>query len=53
VTPQQYKPEIAKETLGVFLAMDGNNREEIIKLRAKTQEFADQIRTGSINKWDA
>ncbi len=50
VTLQRYNPEIAKETLGVFLAMDGNNREEILKLRAKTQEFADQIRTGSINK---
>ena len=50
---QRYNLEIAKETLGVFLAMDGNNREEIVKLRAKTQEFADQIRTGSINKWDA
>ena len=33
--------------------MGGNNREQIIKLRQKTQEFADQIRTGFLNKWDA
>lgn len=53
VTLKRYNPEIAKETLGVFLAMDGNNKEQIIKLRQKTQEFADQIRTGFLNKWDA
>jgi hypothetical protein len=33
--------------------MDGNNKEEIIKLRNKTEEFAEQLRTGIINKWDA
>ena len=33
--------------------MDGNNKEEIIKLRKKTEEFAEQLRTGMINKWDA
>ena len=50
---QRYNPDIAKETLGVYLAMDGNNTEEIKNLRKKTQEFADQIRTGLVNKWDA
>ena len=33
--------------------MDGNNKEEINKLRHKTEEFAKQVRTGVINKWDA
>jgi hypothetical protein len=50
---KRYDPDIAKETLGVFLAMDGNNKDEIIKLRHKTEEFAEQLRTGVINKWDA
>jgi ribonuclease HI len=53
VTLKRYDPDIAKETLGVFLAMDGNNKEQIIKLRHKTEEFAEQLRTGVINKWDA
>ncbi len=50
---KRYDPDIAKETLGVFLAMNGNNKEEIIKLRNKTEEFAEQLRTGMISKWDA
>ena len=37
VTLKIYDPHIAKETLGVFLAMDGNNKNEIIKLRNKTE----------------
>ena len=37
----------------MFLALDGNNKDEIIKLRHKTEEFAEQLRTGVINKWDA
>ena len=53
VVLKRYDPDIAKETLGVFLAMDGNNKDEIIKLRNKTEEFAEQLRTGVINKWDA
>jgi hypothetical protein len=36
-------------TLSVFLSMDGNNTvDEIIKLRNKTKEFAEQLRTGAI-----
>jgi hypothetical protein len=46
-------PEVAKETLAVFLSMDGNNCKEIIKLRSKTEELVEQLRTGVINKWDA
>jgi hypothetical protein len=49
---KRYNPDIAKETLGVFLAIDGNNKEQIIKLRNETEEFAEQLRTGVINKWD-
>jgi hypothetical protein len=32
--------------------MDGNNKDEIIKLQSKTEEFAEQLRTGAIIKWD-
>jgi hypothetical protein len=34
---------MAKETLGMFLAMNGNNKDAIIKLRNKTKEFAEQL----------
>jgi hypothetical protein len=51
---KRYDPDIAKETLGVFHSMDGNNnKDKIIKLSNKTKEFVEQLRTGTINKWDA
>jgi hypothetical protein len=30
----------AEETLGIFLAMDGNNKAKIAKLLGKSKEFA-------------
>ena len=35
----------AKETLGVFLSVDGNNREQIDELQDKAEKFAAQVRT--------
>jgi hypothetical protein len=40
---QRYKAHVAKETLGVFLAMDGNNKEETRHLCSKAEAFADCI----------
>jgi hypothetical protein len=50
---QRYEANIAKETLGVFLAMDGNNEEETRHLRSKAEAFADCIRTGFLSREDA
>jgi hypothetical protein len=44
---------VAKETLGIFLAIDGNNKDVIIKLQDKTKEFVEQLQMGIINKCDA
>ena len=41
---ERCEPEMAKETLGGFLAIDGNNKEQIIHLTKKATEFADCIR---------
>lgn len=40
----------AKETLGVFLSVEGNNREYIIKLKEKAEKFAEKIRTAKTSK---
>jgi hypothetical protein len=50
---QQMEPSQGEVTLGVSIAMDGNNRDEKNYLSDKAMEYADQLRTGSINKQDA
>jgi hypothetical protein len=50
---QRYEVDHAEETLGVYLAMDGNNTAECAALRKKAEEFADCIRTGFISRDDA
>jgi hypothetical protein len=50
---RRYEPNHAEETLGVFLAMNGNNKEEIKKLWAKSIEFAECIHTGQLTCFDA
>jgi hypothetical protein len=52
-TLRRFEVDIAKETLGVFLAMDGNNMEETLHLRKKAVAFADCIRTGFLTREDA
>ena len=43
-------PSIARETLGIFLAMDGNQRAQIEYLKSKARTYAEQLRTGVISK---
>lgn len=45
-------PHEAEETLGVYLAGDGNNKKQIQKLRNKSQIFTQCIKTGRISKYD-
>jgi hypothetical protein len=40
----------AQKTLGVFLAMDGNQRAQFLFLREKSIEFANQIRSSKCDK---
>jgi hypothetical protein len=47
------EPSEAIETLGIFISMDGNQRAEVEKLRGKTEEFADCIRTGFVTRDEA
>jgi hypothetical protein len=53
VTLARHEPQIATETLGVWQAMDGNNKEQIAQLHKKMSEFAECIRTGFLSKNDA
>ena len=41
---------MARETLGIFLAMDGNQRAQIEHLKFKARVYSDQLRTGVISK---
>src|SRR5688572_7483768 len=43
----------ARESLGVFLSIDGDNSAKIRKLRNKAEEFADAIRTSKLSHDDA
>jgi hypothetical protein len=49
----RYDVDHAEETLGVYLAMDGNNQEECEALRKKAEDYADCIRTGFLSRDDA
>jgi hypothetical protein len=53
VTLERLEPSEARETLGVFIAMDGNWRAEIVALLEKTSTFADQLRVCFIQPNDA
>jgi hypothetical protein len=46
------EPHQARKTLGIFLAMDGNFKDQVKYLREKTSEFADSVRTGFLNRED-
>jgi hypothetical protein len=47
------EPNQANETLGIYLAMDGNHQEEINKLRSKAEEFAGHVRTSMVTREEA
>jgi hypothetical protein len=49
ITLERLEPSKARETLGVYIAMDGNWREEVKALREKTTTtFADQMSFGFV-----
>jgi hypothetical protein len=47
---KRLEPHQAYETLGVFLAPDGNLNEQIHKMMKATMSWADGLRTGTISK---
>jgi hypothetical protein len=53
VTLERLEPSEARETLGVYIAMDGNWREQIQALLEKTIQFAEQLRVGSVKPNEA
>ena len=50
---ERLEPSEARETLGVFIAMDGNWREEIRALLEKAIQFAEQLRVGQVKPNEA
>jgi hypothetical protein len=43
----------ASRILGVYIAPDGNNEEQVKQLRKKTEQWADRVRSGHLPKTDA
>jgi hypothetical protein len=39
--------------LGIYIAMDGNQQGEVLKLRKKAEEFSEHIRTGFVSREEA
>jgi hypothetical protein len=52
-TIQRLEPYKAHETLGVFLAPDGNLDDQFQKMQAAAVKWADNLRTGSISRNEA
>jgi hypothetical protein len=52
-TLQRLEPHTAIETLGIYIAMDGNQQAKVLKLRKKAEEFSKYIRTGFIPRDEA
>jgi hypothetical protein len=50
---ERHEPSTATDTLGLWQAMDGQNSREIKRLRQKSEEFAESMRTGFFSKADA
>jgi len=46
-------PHDSTETLGVYLAPDGNNKTAIQELRKKSERWRDLVRTGHLSSKDA
>lgn len=49
----QYSPHEAKETLGVYLAPDGNNKEQVRILRQKAEAWKEKINVGHLDRTEA
>ena len=50
---QRLEPHEAIETLGIYIAMDGNPKAEVKKLREKADAFAEHVRTGFVTRDEA
>ena len=46
-------PEEAKRMLGVFLAIDGNNKVQIKHMRRVAEEWYEKVRVGHLTRYDA
>ena len=53
VALERLEPSEARETLGVFIAMDGNWRAQVVQLLELTTVFAQQLRVGSVTPNEA
>ena len=47
------KVDVGEETLGIFMSADGSEREEVTKLRKKSVEFADWIKSAHLRPEEA
>jgi hypothetical protein len=52
VSLRRYEAHEAQETLGVFLAPDGNHRAQIAKMLQVSQKWADAMRSGCLSRSD-
>ena len=50
VQMNRLEPNEARETLGIFIAMDGNRNKQIEFLQQKARIYNEQLRTGTIEK---
>jgi hypothetical protein len=50
---ERIEPTEARETLGVFLAMDGNNKRHIQELQSKAETYGKHMTKGFVNKFEA
>ena len=50
---EQINPHVAKDTLGVFLASDGNETAQIDYLRTKVASWVDKVRSNHLSKHHA
>ena len=50
---ERLEPHSAKETLVIFVAMDGNSKDEINHLLTKTRQMVEYLRTANIKKTEA
>ena len=52
-TLPRLEPHEANETLGIYIAMDGNTRKQVEKLRTKAEDYAENVRTGFLTREEA
>ena len=53
VTLTRIEPDKARETMGVFLAMDDNNKTQVQELRNKANKFASCVKSSYVTPYEA